>query len=161
MADRAGTDVPAIKQEHKLGNAFPFYRVPSINAIPELVDQFQLFRFLAITEVTGKAYAAEPFGEDMHEEGIQELGAAHMHGFGFSIIGIIFVVERYTGIIYGINPAVADGAAEYVTGKVGDSVAEPVKCLFDMWDPVFIVKLVDEFPPFIAVTEIPAVSTEP
>lgn len=140
MADRTNTDIPAIKKGHESGNGFPFYRASGINTVPELVDQFQFFRFLAVTEVAGKAYTAEPFGEHMHEEGVQELGSAHMHGLGFSIIRVIFVVERHTGIIYGINPAVADGAAEYVARKISGSVAGPVKCFLDMRDPVFMVK---------------------
>lgn len=141
MADRTNTDIPAIKKGHEFGNGFPFYRASGINTVPELVDQFQFFRFLAVTEVAGKAYTAEPFGEHMHEEGVQELGSAHMHGLGFSIIRVIFVVERHTGIIYGINPAVADGAAEYVACRISDSVAGPVKCFLDMRDPVFMVKI--------------------
>lgn len=161
MTDRTNTNVPAIKKEHELSSGFPFYRISGINTVPELVDKFQFFRFLAITEVAGKAYTAEPVGKYMHEESIQELCATHMHGFGFSIISIIFVVERHAGIIYGINPAVADGAAEYVAGKVGDSVAEPIKRFFDVRDPIFMVKLANEFPPFIAVAQIQAVSAEP
>lgn len=160
MTDRTSTDVPTIKKEHELGNGFPFYRISGINTVPELVNKFQFFRFLAVTEVAGKAYTTEPFGKYMHEEGIQELCAAHMHRFGFPIISVIFVMERYAGIIYGINPAVADGAAEYVAGKIGNGVAEPVKRFFDMRDPVFMVKPVNEFPPFIAVAEIQAASAK-
>ena len=70
MADRTSTDVPVIKKEHELSNCFLFHRVSGINTIPELVDQFQLFSFLAVTEITGKAYTTETFGQYMREEGI-------------------------------------------------------------------------------------------
>ena len=52
----------------------------------------------------------------MNKEGLNEFHTTHMHGFGLSIVGIILVVERHTGIIHGIYAAVADSTAEYITG---------------------------------------------
>ena len=77
-----------------------------------------------------------------------------MHGFRFAAIGVILVWECHTGVIHGINPAVADGTAEDVACEVCDGIAESMKGFLDMRDPVFVIKSVYEFLPFITVTEI-------
>lgn len=67
--------------------------------------------------MAGKANTAKTFGQYMNKEGLNEFYTTHMHGFGLSIVGIILVVERHTGIIHGIYAAVADSTVEYITGK--------------------------------------------
>ena len=51
MADRTCADVPVIKNQHEFSHVLPFYRISVINAVPEFVDQLQLFRFLAVAEI--------------------------------------------------------------------------------------------------------------
>ena len=96
----------------------------------------------------------------MNKEGLNEFHTTHMHGFGLSIVGIILVVERHTGIIHGIYAAVADSTTEHITGKIGDGIAESVKCFFDMRDPTFTVQQVNKCLPFITVTQMQAVSVK-
>lgn len=87
----------------------------------------------------------------MHEKCVNEFCAAHMHGFCSTAIGVILVVEYHAGVIHGSNLVVADSTAEYITGKIDDSVAGSVKCFLDMWDPVLVIKPVYKFLPFITL----------
>lgn len=160
-ACRAGADVPAVKQQHELRRCLPFHRVSGINAVPEPVDQLQVFGLLAAAEVAGKAHAAEALGQHVHEEGSNEFRPVHMHGFCHAAVGIILVVECHAGTVHGIDPAVADGAAEHIAGEVRERIAEAVEGLLDMGDPFLLVEPVDEPLPFTAAAEIPAVPAEP
>ena len=69
-ADRASTDIPAIKKEHELCNCFSLHRISGIDTIPKFVDSFQILTFFAVAEIAGKANTTKTFGQYMNKEGL-------------------------------------------------------------------------------------------
>ena len=57
-------------------------------------------------------------------------------------------------IRYGNDSAVGDGDLMGIAPKIFDCIAKAVKGLFDKWTPVFPVKDVPEFLPFVRITQV-------
>ena len=75
----------------------------------------------------------------------------HGHGFLPTAVGIVFVLKGDRVIVYGDDPAVCDGCAVGITGKIPDGIALPVKGLLDERKPQLFKQGIDKGLPFIRI----------
>lgn len=76
---RTSADIAVIKQHEQLRHGFSFCGISYINCIAQLLDEFQILCFLAVAEISRKPDTAKACGEYVHEEGVYEIRAVHVH----------------------------------------------------------------------------------
>ena len=96
----------------------------------------------------------------MLQEQSNKFCTTYCFDFGSVVVRIILISERHGIIRDRADPAVADGCAVSITGKVGNGVPITVKSLFDKWQPVPGIKGINKFLPNVVVAQSGAITVE-
>ena len=96
----------------------------------------------------------------MLQEQRNKFSTTYCFDFGSVVVRIILISERHGLIRDRTDPAVADGCAVSITGKVGNGVPIAVKSLLDKWEPVPGIKGINKILPNVVVTQSGAITDE-
>ena len=96
----------------------------------------------------------------MLQEQSNKFCTTYCFDFGSVVVRIILISERHGLIRDRTDPAVADGCAVSITGKVGNGVPIAVKSLLDKWKPVPGIKGINKILPNVVVTQSGAITIE-
>ena len=111
--------VPVIKMKDQFRCLHRLYWAFLIHAPQQRVDQFQVFLPDAACHKPGGPYPCEAERKDVHQEPADKLICIKIHVFpcvGGSIV--ILITEANAVVIIAFDPAVGDGGAVRISGKL-------------------------------------------